>query len=115
MTAQYVGIIVMIMCFWFLLGTTLAYVSADDSLEQLQTVGSAFNYTIDVDTDSYNVTSTTSDGSVGIGDVLDMMGRMFTFRIPSVTTGWNLSLGFFNYLLVVVLAISLYRVGNPLA
>lgn len=100
-----------IILFWGFLTIILTGINADPLITDIDIVG---NSTTDATLPDgrLNITDETfsSPSSIGIIKYLDMFVRMFTFRLPSsFPDSLNVFLNLFNYLLVGLLALLMFR------
>jgi hypothetical protein len=111
-------ILACILGFWLLLGTSLTYIYQDPLIVSALLAENS-SYLIDVDTSAVTAnfsgttidmfTPTTESQTKGF---LSMLGRMFTFRIPTpegIPNGINVFIGSVNWLLVLFAGLIAYR------
>jgi hypothetical protein len=101
-----------IIVFWFLLALGLAYTYEDELIiTELQEGNSS--YIIDVDTSqSFNITDQTEQDFTETKGFISMLFRILTFRIPrvsSIPNGLITFIEFFNFLLVLLFGLMIYR------
>lgn len=100
--------------YFFIISTTLTYISADPALAEYSLDGNV-TFIIDQNTSSINLTGDINDPDPSPGSILDMTVRMFTFRLPSsiVPSSLNFIINFINWILLIILAIVIYRLVVP--
>lgn len=106
--------LICILSWWFLLSISLSLLSQDIVLAEHYNIEGNVTYLIDVDTDNVNVTGEYESAYSAIG-VLDMVVRMFTFRIPTsiVPATINVFISFLNLALLIMLGVVVYRLAIP--
>jgi len=111
---KYHMMLIMIICFWFIEFSTLAFVSQDVVLEQVYQ--GSFNATITYNQSTSFENLTTNNPSSTSKGFIDSTLRLFSFRIPNylLPTALNFFVTFLNWLLVFILEMCIYRIANPL-
>ena len=113
---KYIVILVMIISFWFFLGLSLTYINNDLVISEMSSGVENINSTFDINVDStWNITNQGDD--VNRGAILEMTIRMFSARIPEslLPRSFNIFITLFNYVLLLLFIISVYRIANPLS
>lgn len=107
-------ILILIIFYWFVLSTVLTYMFQDEFLSSALIEGNE-TYDIEINTTFMNITSGQPSG-VGQStpiSFLSMTGRIFTMRIPFIDSQINFIISFINWLMILVLAIVIYRLVSP--
>ena len=111
---KFIVIIILIVFWWFIVGATLTSM-VNDSFITGETLTGNTSYSVG-DPTVFNASGDYSE-SASKKSFLDMSVRMFTFRVPSslLPSGFNALLSFFNWFLLILMIVSIYRLANPFA
>ncbi len=108
-------ILTSILVYWFLLGTSLFYFSQDPVIAQELSTGNQ-SFDVFLNTSNMNITTVKSDSYSSPAGLLDVLALMFGFRTPDFALfpkPISLFIGFINFILVIIGAITVYRLALP--
>jgi hypothetical protein len=111
---KYQVILILIVTFWFLESITLTAISNDEVLQQ--NFQEEYNYSL-INSSASFINLSSDNPSATKKGFLSITLRMFAFRLPEEIFPLFLdyTIKFINYMLLMLLIISIYRIANPLS
>lgn len=112
---RYITILITIIFYWFLLGLTLSFMYQDSFINSPSLDS---NYTSVGATSNINFTTDEYTNQTTPITFINVLKTMFLFRVPkSVGMPYLMTfiISFINWILIILLGISIYRIINPLA
>ena len=103
-----------IIIFWIILGTFVYYFSQDSSLNANADIG-ASNYSAIGLSNAFNSTGSWDSQTTSLSGLGATLSFMFLFKMPStgMPGGLAVFISSFNWLLVIILFIVIYRLASP--